>query len=67
MAIQWEALAVHLGLFVLMVTICSVVYAGLRREDVKEIVRVGLSRAAFFVIVSLVIFGVGGYLLAEWL
>lgn len=57
----------HVGLFVLLVLIVSVVYNGLRREDVKEIVKVGLRRGLFFVLVSLLVFGAGGYLLAQWL
>jgi hypothetical protein len=57
----------HVGLFVLLVLIVSVVYNGLRREDVKEIVKVGLQRGLFFVLVSLLVFGAGGYLLAQWL
>jgi len=57
----------HVGLFVLMVTICSVVYSGLRREGVRDIVLLGLRRALFFVVVCLLLFGVGGYLIANWL
>jgi hypothetical protein len=57
----------HVGLFVLLVLIVSVVYNGLRRERVSEIVRVGLQRGLFFILVSLLVFGGGGYLLAQWL
>jgi hypothetical protein len=57
----------HVGLFVLLVLIVSVVYNGLRRENVAEIVKVGLQRGLFFVLVSLLVFGAGGYLLAQWL
>jgi hypothetical protein len=57
----------HVGLFVLLVLIVSVVYNGLRRERVSEIVRVGIQRGLFFVLVSLLVFGGGGYLLAQWL
>ena len=57
----------HVGLFVLLVLIVSVVYNGLRRERVSEIVRVGLKRGLFFILVSLLVFGGGGYLLAQWL
>ena len=57
----------HVGLFVLLVLIVSVVYNGLRRENVKEIVKVGLQRGLFFILVSLLVFGAGGYLLAQWL
>ena len=67
MSVRWQALTEHLLLFVLLVTIISVVYNGLRRENVAEILRVGLARSAFFVVVSLVVFGLGGFLLAEWL
>jgi len=62
-----ELLFEHVGLFVLLVLIVSVVYNGLRRERVSEIVRVGLQRGLFFVLVSLIVFGGGGYLLAQWL
>ena len=62
-----ELLFQHVGLFALLVLIVSVVYNGLRREDVKEIVRIGLRRGLFFVLVSLLVFGAGGYLLAQWL
>jgi len=34
---------------------------------VSEIVRVGLQRGLFFILVSLIVFGGGGYLLAQWL
>ena len=67
MIVHWTALLQHLGLFVLLVVIVSVVYNGLRREGVGEIVRVGLSRSVFFVVVSLVVFGAGFLLLAQWL
>lgn len=62
-----ELLFEHIGLFVLLVLIVSVVYNGLRRERVSEIVRVGLQRGLFFILVSLIVFGGGGYLLAQWL
>jgi Na+/H+ antiporter NhaC len=64
---KFALLAQHVGLFVLLVLIVSVVYNGLRREDVHEIVKVGLKRGVFFVLVSLLVFGAGGYLLAQWL
>lgn len=64
---KFEQLWQHVGLFVLLVLIVSVVYNGLRREDVREIVRIGLRRGLFFVLVSLLVFGAGGYLLAQWL
>ena len=64
---RWGELLEHLGLFALLVTLTSVVYNGLRREKVAEIIAVGLRRAAFFIVVSLMIFGVGGYALANWL
>ena len=62
-----DLLMQHLGLFVLLVLIVSIVYNGLRREQVAEIVKVGLRRGLFFVLVSLLVFGAGGYLLAQWL
>ncbi len=65
--VRWEPLLQHLALFVLLVTLVSLVYNGLRRESVGEIVRVGLQRAAFFSVLSILIFGIGGWLLAEWL
>lgn len=64
---KFALLLQHVGLFVLLVLIVSVVYNGLRREDVKEIVKIGLRRGLFFVLVSLLVFGAGGYLLAQWL
>ena len=67
MSIRWVMLLQHIGLFALLVTLVSVVYNGLRREDVVEIVQVGLRRAVFFVTMSLAVFGIGGFLLAMWL
>jgi len=66
-AIQWPQLLQHVGLFAVLVTISSVVYNGLRRENVAEIVRIGLTRAAYFIAVSLLVFGGGFLLLAQWL
>lgn len=67
MHIQFGPLLEHIGWFVLLVLLVSVVYNGLRRENVGEIVRVGLKRGLVFALMSLLIFGIGGYLLAEWL
>ena len=67
MNVKGAPLAEHLALFVLLVLLVSVVYNGLRREDVKEIVRTGLKRGLVFALVSLFVFGFGGYLLAQWL
>ena len=67
MNIQFGPLLEHIGLFVLLVLLISVVYNGLRRDDVSEIVRVGLKRGLGFALASLAAFGIGGYLLAAWL
>ena len=67
MNVKGGPLAEHLALFVLLVLIVSVVYNGLRRENVREIVRTGLRRGLVFALVSLFVFGGGGYLLAQWL
>ena len=67
MNVKSGPLAEHLALFVLLVLIVSVVYNGLRRENVREIVRTGLRRGLVFALVSLFVFGFGGYLLAQWL
>ena len=65
--VSWGPLVEHVVLFAILVTVSTVVYHGLRRENVREILVVGVSRALFFIVVSLLIFGVGGYLVAEWL
>jgi hypothetical protein len=57
----------HVALLFLLVLLVSVVYNGLRRENVAEIVKVGLKRGLLFALVSLLVFGFGGYLLAQWL
>ena len=67
MSIRWVMLLQHVGLFALLVTLVSVVYNGLRSDNVAEIVKVGLRRAGFFVGMSLAVFGIGGFLLAAWL
>lgn len=67
MNVRWAELLEHVGWFVLLVLMVSVVYNGLRRDDVHEIVRTGLRRGLLFALVSLAVFGVGGYLLAAWL
>ena len=67
MAVRWAPLIQHVVLFSVLVVISTVVYHGLRRESVAEILRVGLTRAALFIVLSLLVFGVGGYLVAEWL
>ena len=66
-AIDWPQLLQHVGLFASLVTITSVVYNGLRRDRVVDIVRIGLARAAFFIGASLLVFGGGFLLLAQWL
>lgn len=67
MDLKLMALLQHLALFAFLVVCVTIVYQGLRRESVKEIVLVGLARSAFFILASLAVFGLGGYLLAEWL
>lgn len=67
MNVQVAALAEQIALFFLLVLLVSVVYNGLRRESVSEIVRIGLRRGFVFALVSLFVFGGGGYLLAAWL
>jgi hypothetical protein len=65
--VNWTPLIQHVGLFAVLVVAVSVVYNGLRREDVGEIVRIGLARATFFIVASLAVFGGGFLLLAQWL
>ncbi len=67
MNIRYGELLEHLGWFVLLVLLVSVVYNGLRRDDVGEIIRVGVRRGLLFASISIALFGVGGYLLAAWL
>ena len=67
MSVHTAALVEHLALLFLLVLIVSVVYNGLRREAVGEIVRTGIKRGLVFALVSLFVFGGGGYLLAQWL
>ncbi|MBM4016282.1 MAG: hypothetical protein FJ293_15140 [Planctomycetes bacterium] len=67
MNVRLGPLAEHVVWFVLLVLLVSVVYNGLRRENVGEIVRVGIRRGIVFALLSLLVFGVGGYLLAKWL
>ncbi len=67
MNVQIGLVVEHVAWFILLVLLVSVVYNGLRREDVGEIVRTGLKRGLVFALVSLCVFGLGGYLLAAWL
>lgn len=67
MNVRLGPLAEHVVWFVLLVLLVSVAYNGLRRENVGEIVRVGIRRGIVFALLSLLVFGVGGYLLAKWL
>ena len=67
MNVKVSELIEHVALLFLLVLLVSVVYNGLRRENVKEIVRTGLKRGLVFALVSLFVFGFGGYLLAQWL
>ena len=66
MEIRWDPLLQHIVQFAILVICSTVVYHGLRRENVKEIVVVGLMRSAFFIVGGLLLFGVGGYLLTDW-
>jgi len=67
MNVKLPELLEHVALLFLLVLLVSVIYNGLRRESVAEIVRVGLKRGLVFALVSLFVFGLGGYLLAQWL
>lgn len=67
MNVKTGPLIEHVALLFLLVLLVSVVYNGLRRENVAEIVKVGLKRGLLFALVSLLVFGFGGYLLAQWL
>jgi hypothetical protein len=67
MNVKGAALFEHVALLFLLVLLVSVVYNGLRRDDVSEIVRTGLRRGFVFALVSLFVFGFGGFLLAQWL
>ena len=67
MNVKVAELVEHVALLFLLVLLVSVVYNGLRRENVTEIVRTGLKRGLVFALVSLFVFGFGGYVLAQWL
>ncbi len=67
MPVRWGPFLQHLVLFAILVTCSTVVYYGLRRENVKEIIVSGLCRAGFFVVASLAVFGGVGLLIAQWL
>ncbi len=67
MNVQTVELVEHVALYFLLALLVSVTYHGLRREDVGDIVRTGIKRGLLFGLVSLFVFGVGGYLLAQWL
>jgi hypothetical protein len=58
----WE----HFGLFVLLSLLVSLVYSGLRQEDLKAIVRLGLKRFVFFMVAS-ALFGAAAYAFARYL
>ena len=66
-AVQWPALSTHLGLLLVVILCSTVVYHGLRQENVGVVLRVGVGRAVYFFFLSLLVFGVGGWLIAEWL
>lgn len=65
--VRWAPLLTNLSLLGILIVCATVVYHGLREEDVGKILRTGLQRAGYFFVVSLLFFGVGGLLLAEWL
>lgn len=67
MNIDWSSLLQHVGLFALLVLCSTIVYNGLRRESVAEILHIGLRRSVYYVTLGLVVFGVGLLLVAEWL
>jgi hypothetical protein len=58
----WE----HFGLFVLLSLLVSLVYSGLRQEDLKAIARLALKRFVFFMVAS-VLFGAAAYAFARYL
>ena len=58
----WE----HFGLFVLLSLLVSLVYSGLRQEDLRAIVRLALKRFVFFMVAS-VVFGAAAYAFARYL
>jgi len=58
----WE----HILLFVVVSFIVSLVYNGLRQDDLKTIFRLGCKRFVFFMIASLIL-GVGTFFLARFL
>lgn len=53
----------HFGLFVLVSLLVSLVYSGLRQEDLKKIVKLALRRFLVFMMAS-ALFGVAVYFLA---
>ncbi|MFO0981236.1 MAG: hypothetical protein U1E76_05690 [Planctomycetota bacterium] len=57
---------VHCGLFVLLTWLSSIVYHGLRRESVAEIIAVG-TRWAFYCIAISVMVGAGLHFFTRWL
>ena len=57
------SLVEHFGLFVILSLLVSLVYSGLRQEDLKVIVRLGLKRFLFFMAAGLV-FGTAVYFFA---
>ena len=56
----------HFGLFVLLSLLVSLVYSGLRQEDLKAIVRLALKRFVFFMVAS-ALFGAVAYAFARYL
>ena len=63
---EWSSLIEHAVLFLVASLIISIVYNGLRRENVADIIRVGIRRFLYFSTIALVI-GVVSILFARWL
>ena len=55
----WE----HFGLFVLLSLLVTLVYSGLRQDDMRKIIRLALRRFLFFMLASAVL-GVAVYFFA---
>ena len=56
----------HFALFLVLTLLVCLVYSGLRQDEVKAIIRLGLKRFAVFLGASLVL-AVGAYFFALWL
>ena len=56
----------HFGLFVLLTFLACMVYSGLRQDDLRAVVRLGLRRFVFF-LVAAAVFGAATYAFARML